>query len=461
MNFTQYPSLKQAFSLAWPISLQSILVTMLGMSDIMMVGHLGDAAVASVGLSNRIQFVVLIVLTGLSIGVGVLSAQYFGARKLERISPVIIKAIILGGAVLMPIIAITFAFGDQIVGLGTKDPKIIDIGMRYLWVTMPSLAFVLVVLVFENALRGFGQVRLSMLLSTIAIFINIGLNYWLINGGFGIDAMGVLGAAWATVIARVIQTFMFIAVLIKTAHIVFPRNVDLTELMNKDQWAHFIKLAWPMMVSFGVWSLGTFVYQLIYGRMGTQELAVMSLLAPLEGLLISFFFGFASACSILIGQRLGRDEFDSAWEVARNFSICGPIVTFFLGVVLLSADSLVFAPFVQLNQDTLTVAQSVFVLITFGTCIKVYNMTISMGILRAGGDNKYCMFIDFLGMWVVGIPVTVAAAFYFELPIFWVVMVTYSEEVVKAALFFYRMKARYWLKNLTLDPASRDLKVEY
>jgi putative MATE family efflux protein len=444
-------TLRQSLKLAWPISLQSILVTMLGMSDIMMVGHLGDTAVASVGLGNRIQFVVLIILSGLATGVGVLSAQYFGAGKNARISPVIIKTLAIGAGALLPVVLLTLAFGDLIVGLGTTDQVIIDTGKAYLWITMPSLAFVVVVMVFENALRGLGQVKFSMALGMIAIVINIALNYWLINGGLGVDSMGVAGAAWATFIARGIHAALIVFWLYKRKHVVFPTRPIGNEFYDKGQWVHLIKLVWPMMLSFGVWSLGTFVYQLIYGRIGTQELAVMSLMAPLEGLLVAFFFGFASACSIMVGQRLGQDAFSSAWSVARGFAISAPIVTFFLGLLMWSLESLVFMPYDNLDEDTLAVAHDIFMLITFGTCIKVFNMTASMGILRAGGDNKHCLLIDFSGMWIIGIPLTFAAAFYFGLPIYWVVLITYSEEVVKSVLFVYRPKAKYWLRNLTVD----------
>lgn len=447
-------TLTQCLKLAWPISLQSILVTMLGMSDIMMVGHLGDEAVASVGLGNRIQFVVLIILSGLATGVGVLSAQYFGAGKSGRIKTVIVKTLTIGAVMLFPVVLLTFVFGDLVVGLGTTDPAIITTGEAYLWVTMPSLVFVVVIMVFENALRGFGQVKFSMALGMIAIVTNVALNYWLINGGLGVDALGVAGAAWATFIARGLHAFLIVFWLVKRKHVVIPNRLFGTDFYDKTQWLHLIKLVWPMMVGVGVWSLGTFVYQLIYGRIGTQELAVMSLMAPLEGLLISFFLGFASACSIMVGQRLGQNAFASAWSVARGFAISAPIVTFFLGLLMLSVESLVFLPYDNLDQDTLAIAHDIFMLITFGTCIKVFNMTASMGILRAGGDNKYCLFIDFSGMWVVGIPLTFAAAFYFALPLYWVVFITYSEEIVKSVLFVYRLKAKYWLRNLAVDTPS-------
>ena len=400
----------------------------------------------------------LIILSGLAAGVGVLSAQYYGAGKSERISPIVIKTLVIGAGVLFPIVLLTFSFGDLIVGLGTKDPVIINTGAQYLWITMPSLGFVVVVMIFENALRGFSQVRLSMVLGGVAIMINIALNYWLINGGLGIDAMGVLGAAWATFIARAIHAILILTYLAKTRHVVFPNQIKSAQLFNKSQWTHLIKLVWPMMISFGVWSLGTFVYQLIFGRIGTQELAIMSLMAPLEGLLVSFFFGFASACSIMVGQRLGNDAFVSAWSVARSFILSAPIVTLLLGIVMLSLESLVFMPYTNLNRDTLSVAHDIFLLIAFGTCIKVFNMTASMGILRAGGDNKHCMIIDISGMWIIGIPLTFAAAFYFELALYWVVLITYSEEVIKAVLFVYRMKTKHWLRNLTEDSSSAEVR---
>lgn len=449
MHTDRRSTFKQSFSLAWPISLQSILVTMLGMSDIMMVGHLGDAAVASVGLGNRIQFVVLIILSGLAAGVGVLSAQYYGANKTQRVSPIIIKTLIIGVSLLLPIVVLTFLYGNYVVGFGTSDQAVIDVGTNYLWITMPSLAFVLVVMIFENAMRGFGQVKFSMLLGSIAIAINIALNYWLINGGWGVDALGVVGAAWATFIARAIHASMIVFYLIRIKHVIFPRSTQPAYFFDKQQWAHLIKLVWPMMLSFGVWSLGTFVYQLIYGRMGTQELAVMSLMAPIEGLVVSFFFGFASACSIIVGQRLGQDAYAAAWSAAKGFAISAPIVTFCLGLVMLVLQPIIFLPFNKLNTETLFVAQNIFILIMLGACIKVFNMTASMGILRAGGDNKYCMFIDISGMWMVGIPLTIIAAFYFDLALYWVVLITYSEELVKSVLFLSRFNAKHWLRNLT------------
>jgi putative MATE family efflux protein len=451
MSNNEPSSLKQSIKLAWPISLQSILVTMLGMSDIMMVGHLGDTAVASVGLGNRIQFVFLIILAGLASGVGTLSAQHFGAGQIGVIRQIIVKTLVIAAGILLPILLITFLFAGNIMGIATTDPSVISTGTSYLWLTMPSLIFVVVVMIFENALRGLGQVIFPMFISIIAIITNIILNYWLIKGGLGIEPMGVIGAALATLLARALHALLILTYLAKVKHSIFPTTFFCADFYNKQAWTKLLTLVWPMMLSFGVWSLGTFVYQLIYGRIGTQELAVMSLLAPIEGLLVSFFFGFASACAILVGQRLGKNEFSNAWSLAKNYAISAPIITFLLALILLQYQYLVFMPFSNLSSETITLSQEILVLICFGTCLKVFNMTIAMGILRAGGDNKYCMFIDISGMWIISIPLTFMAAFYFMLPLYWVALIAYSEEIIKAVMFVFRMKTRHWLKNLTAE----------
>ena len=121
---------------------------------------------------------------------------------------------------------------------------------------------------------------------------------------------------------------------------------------------------------------------------------------------------------------------------------------------MIQFEEFVFKPYASLSPDTLAIAHDIYILIAFGTCLKVFNMTLSMGILRAGGDNKYCMLIDITGMWILGIPLTFLAAFYFSLPIFWVVFVAYSEEICKAFMFVSRMKSKFWLRNLTTDMKS-------
>mgnify|MGYP005990458509 FL=1 len=448
MSWLNTASLKASLKLAWPISLQNTLITLLGMIDVMMVSHLGDAAVAAVGLGNRIQFVVLVIIMGLAWGVGILVAQYWGAQQQEKIRRTVLMGSFIGVFAMIPIVIAFFYFADDVIAIGSEDSEVIALGQSYLWITMPSLCLIAVIMVLENALRSINQVRLPMVLSTIAIAINIVLNYWLINGGLGVPALGVDGAALATTISRAIHLLILIYVLIKVLHPIVPHMDDIKLLSQKGPWWKLFKIVWPMMFSFGVWSLGTFVYQLIYGQMGTKELAVMSLLSPIEGMYISLFFGFASACAIMVGQKLGADQYDEAWVTARSFITLAPIVGLALGGFLYMARDWVFIPFAGLPAETLTLASDVFLIIGLGAWIKITNMTLAMGVLRAGGETKACLYIDIIGMWIVSIPLTYYCAFHLNLPLFWVALAAYSEEVTKSFLFLWRVLQKKWMRNL-------------
>jgi putative MATE family efflux protein len=445
------PLFRQSVALAWPVSLQNMLVTILSMIDILMVGHLGNIAVAAVGLSNRIQFVVLIIISGIAAAVGVLASQYFGAKKPNRIGPIIIMGSISAILLLIPIVILNFLYADTVIALATQDKQVQELSTHYLWIVLPSLLFIAITINLENGLRAIGQVRLPLKISFLAIIFNILLNYWLIHGGLGIAPLGVAGAAWATVISRFLQMSLMVLFSQKYTRSIFTFRDAFAKLNKSSEWTKLVKLMLPMMLSFGVWSLGTLGYQLIYSKIGTEELAVMSLLAPVEGLLISIFFGFASASTIIVGRQLGNNNFDQAYDIAKQFVLYASVAALILGSIFILIKPLIFLPFSNLPADTLSLASSVFLVIVLGCCLKVFNMTTAVGVLRAGGDNRWCLVTDLIGMWTIGIPLTILAAFYFKWPLFWVVFTAYSEELCKAFLFHHRLKSKRWMRNLTHD----------
>ncbi|MFT7560377.1 MAG: putative MATE family efflux protein [Flavobacteriales bacterium] len=455
MKFIDPKIVKLSLALAWPISLQSVMTNSLSMIDVAMVSHLGDAAVSAVGLSNRFQFVILGILLGIAWTVGVLSAQFYGANKIGKIRSTIGMACILAHIALLPIILFNLFFADSIIGWASTDAETIKLGQHYLWIIIPSLSFVAVVLILENAIRGLGQVKTPMMLSLCAISINIILNFWLINGGLGVPPLGVMGAAIATVIARTIHVGLMLTILYQRKHVLWFKRADFQHLLDLEQVQHFLKLAMPMMISFGVWSCGTFVYQVIYGQLGSRELAVMSILTPIESIFIALFFGMSSACSITVGQHLGANRFDDAWQCARTYAFLNPIAAFGVGLIIFLSRDFILMPFSGLPAETLAAAETVFIFITLTAWIKVINMTLAMGVLRAGGETKACMYIDVIGMWIISIPLTLIAALYLKWPLIFVVMVAYSEELCKVALFVWRIKKKHWLRNLTINKSKQ------
>lgn len=446
---TKNPQLRRTLKLAWPIFLQSMLVTFLSMIDVMMVSHLGDEAIAAVGLGNRVLFVVMVIVMGLSWAVGILSAQYHGSGNGDKIRGTIIIAVCYSFIALIPVIVSAYYLSGDVMGLGSLDPVVIALGETYLWITMPSMIFVAVIQVFENALRSINQVKIPLFFSAISILLNVVLNYWLINGGIGVPALGVAGAAWATSISRLFQLMALITFLQSQRHVLHISLSDFDFLKVKIHWQKLLSLVLPMMFSFGIWSLGSFTYQLIFGRIGTTELAVISMLLPVEGIFLSIFFGIASACSIVVGQHLGANQLDEAWSMAKIFSVLGPFVALLLGGLLILFNDIVLSPYEGISEQTRALAKSIFYVVGGLAWLKVINMTLAMGILRAGGDNRFCLLTDTICMWLISIPLVWLAAFYWQLSFFWVVVIMYSEEFCKIFMFSWRVKNKRWMKNLT------------
>ena len=441
--------IKQTIKLGWPISLQNILVTLLSMIDVVMVSHLGEAAIASVGLGNRVMFVVMVIILGLGWGVGILSAQYYGAGQHYKIRRSILIACSYGILALIPIVTLLIFLADNILGFGTKDLKVIELGQEYLWITAPSLFFVAFIMIFENALRSMNMVKLPLWFSAISIVVNIMLNFWLINGGLGVPALGVAGAAWATTISRLLQAVILLYAVHKLNLAIAIKRKDFTLLSRKRDWHKMLKLILPMMFSFGLWSVGSFCYQLIYGQMGTSELAINSMLLPVEGIFLSLFFGIASACSISVGQCLGANKMDEAWQMAKTFSYLSPIIALLFGFIVLMSINVILLPYNDLPDSTLSMAKEVMVLIALLSWLKVINMTLALGVLRAGGDNRFVLITDSIGMWLVSLPLTWLSAFYWQFGFVYVVLTAYSEELVKGVLFAWRVKSKRWMRNLT------------
>lgn len=440
--------IKKTLILGWPISLQNILVTLLSMIDVVMVSHLGDAAIGAVGLGNRVMFVVMVIILGLSWGVGILAAQYYGAGQTKKIRLNILIGSIYGIIALIPIIVLNIFYADSILALGTDNQEVISLGQSYLWITMPSVIFVAITQVIENALRSINQVKLPLIFSIVSIILNVILNYWLINGGLGVEAMGVSGAALATTLSRLFQMLILLAILKYIKHELSVKRSDFALLGNKADWTKLLKLIAPIMLSSGVWALGTFCYQLIYSRMGINELTVISMLLPIEALIVSLFFGIASACSIMVGQHLGANRKVEAWNTAKTFALLSPFVAIFVGILLLLAQEYILLPYQGASAESLALANQAFVVITLLSWMKVINMTLAMGVLRAGGDNRFCLITDTTAMWCVALPLTFMAAFYWQFAFVYVLLFSYSEDFIKAFMFGIRVKNKRWMNNL-------------
>ncbi|PSW20169.1 MATE family efflux transporter [Photobacterium sanctipauli] len=434
--------------LAFPVAIQSALVAILALADVLMVSDFGQSATAAVGIASKWHFVAIMIMAGLAAANGVLVSQYWGKNDKVHAKTVTLQAMKFGAIIMVPVTFVITFFAPQIMQLQTNDFQVIEQGAQYLWYSFPVLILTHVIITAESSLRSSGDAMLPLILGAITIALNIALNFVLIKGGFGIPAMGVAGAALATTIARFAQVLMIWGVLVYRNHwLLVSRAIP----NHQTLWMTYRKLAIPHSLNALLWALGTLTYQIIFGRLGTTELAVFSMIGPFESLLYSVFMGISVACSVLVGQSLGRDEFKTAQAMTAFFIKFVLILGIGMGIFLYINSSFVIAWLNLDSAELLPYAQPAMVAISVGVTLRMLNMIIINGILRAGGENLFCLRMDFIAMWMIGIPVTAYGAFIGEWSFGWVYAAMLVEETVKLSLCFKRYLKRRWMNNLTIQ----------
>ncbi|MGL1893138.1 MAG: MATE family efflux transporter [Spirochaetaceae bacterium] len=436
------------FSITIPVTLQNLLGASRNLVDTIMIGTLGVAQIAAVGAAGKPFFVFLILLFGLTNGSGILVSQYWGKKDGEGVARFVILSATLTLSVSIIIAILIKIFTTQIIGLTTSDPEIIKYGSEYLRIISTNLILQSIILSMNVGLRSTGQVKKCTFVSLIGVSSNIFLNYTLIFGHFGFDAMGLKGAAYGTFFSCLLE-----AILILSISLFFNRSFRLSVSKFKEKICiedvrKLLKLALPLSINSFAWAAGTYVYFIIYGRMGSDELAIMTMIEPLTSIMISFFTGLATGSGILLGHSLGEEKFDKVWQEAKLILIIGIILSIAVFIMMLNIKNIYLGFFTSMPEHTLNLAKIVCNYVILRVLFLAVNIVIIVGILRSGGDTKFVLILDMCCQWLVGIPLAVLGAFVLKLSLPWVAILVISEDLVKIIVVIKRMKGKKWIRNL-------------
>ncbi|MGF7048646.1 putative MATE family efflux protein [Paenibacillus sp. DS2015] len=437
---------KNVYKIAIPITLQSLIMSLLFLTDQLMVGQLGDTAIASVGIATKIFSVISVVLAGISMGVSVYAAQFWGNRDTKSISQLLGLGLFIGLILSFLFTLLVFFNPQYIVGLFTTDKSIIDNGYIFLQLVALSYIPTMLTMMYSSILRSTEHVKFPMYASAVTVCINVLLNYLFIFGHLGFPAMGLKGSAIAMVISRVIECILIIGAVYKFR---LPGSVDWRNLfgISKPLTVKFFSTTYPIVLTELVWVLGETVYAVIYSRMGTVEMTAMTITFPLQGLSVGLLSGLASAAGVMVGNKLGAGEKDVAIDYAKKFIRFGIIISISLGVVIALTAPLYVSAF---NISSEANQLGIYIIWVFAgfLWVKVANMIIAGGILQSGGDSKFVFAMESTATWLIGVPSALLLSFVWKQPIFWVYLVLSLEEVVRFGLGLTRIYSKKWVKNL-------------
>jgi putative MATE family efflux protein len=437
---------RRLIRIAFPITLQNLVTSSLNMVGAVMVGQLGAAPVAAVGLANQVFFLLNLMLFGITTGSAMFTAQLWGRRDIANIRKVLGLALSLGLVAAALFLVVAEFFPRQALGVYSQDPEVIALGSEYLSIIGFSFLLFAISFCYAIVLRSTGDVQTPLTVTFTSLGLNTVLSYILIFGKLGLPAMGVQGAAIAVLVSRSVECALYLWLTYRqdspaaaSLHELFSYNLDFTRKV--------LVPVLPVVANEMLWSLGTTAYSVVYARISTDAIAAMNIIFAVDQVAQVPFNGLGHACSIMVGNCIGAGDEEQAFRYAARTEALGMLGALGVGsLVMVSANSVLS----MYNVPPLVIdyAHRAFIILGLFLWVRASNMILFIGIFRSGGDTRFAFILDGVIIWVLGVPLTFVGAFVFHLPVYWVYLLAMSEEVSKWLLGAYRFFSRKWIHNL-------------
>lgn len=440
---------KNLFRIAIPITIQNLIMSSLNFVDTIMVGQLGETNIAAVALANQLFFLIALFLFGVGSGASVFVAQFWGKKDVINIRKVLGLSMLCSVVVSVLATLIVMTFPEVVLSLFTKDTEVIRISASYLRIVCFSYIPTSITFCFASTLRSTGQSKLPMIASAVALSVNTVLNYIFIFGKLGMPAMGARGAAVATVIARFAEAILILGVVYSLK---LTPAASFRELFafSRDFAVRFFQVVIPVIMNEVLWSTGVTMYTVVYGRMGTNILASINIASAIEGISFVLFRSMSNACAVLVGNKIGEGDEQTAFTYSLRMAILGPALGITVGLILFfsSGNLLVFY---NVTEQVYENARIILRIFSFVIPLKVFNMINIVGILRSGGDTKFSLILDTFGVWFIAVPLAFVGGLVYHLPVYIVYVLVNLEEIFKFSLGLKRFISKKWINNVIVQ----------
>ncbi|MCD4672081.1 MAG: MATE family efflux transporter, partial [Anaerolineaceae bacterium] len=404
------------------------------------------------GLSNQVFFLLSIILFGGSSGSAIFTAQYWGRKDVANIRKVLGIGLALALAVSFVFTIAVLFIPQKVLSFYTNDAAVIELGAEYLRIVGLSYVLTAISYTYMSVLRSTEHVKLPTAVSVLALSMNMLLNYALIFGNFGFPALGVRGAAIGTTLSRSIEclAMVYLAYRLKT-----PVAARIKELFSFD-WAFFrktLQTSLPALLNEGVWAFGVTTYNSIYAHIGTEAIAAVNINSTIESMAFVVFIGSANASAIMIGNQIGLGHEDKAFDYGRRFIALGIVGAVLVGGVLIFLRGPLLSLY-NISAESYNYSNRLLLFFSLTLWVRVTNMTTFIGVLRSGGDTRFCLITETIAVWLVGVPAAFIGANVFHLPVYYVYLLAALEEVTKLIVISPRFLSKRWINNLTEQAAE-------
>ena len=445
---------RKLFSVLIPILIQNLITNFVSLLDNIMVGQVGTEPMSGVAIVNQLLFVFNLCIFGGLAGAGIFTAQYYGKGDNEGVKNTFRAKLYIA---LLAVVLFTAAFvlkGDALIRLFLHEGKeqldlaaTLGFGRAYLHVMLLQMPLFALCQVYSGTLRETGETLLPMKAGIIAVFVNLIFNYILIFGKLGLPALGVVGAAVATVIARVVEC----AIVLCWTHrhsarcgfvVGLYRSLRVPAPLAK----RMLRLGLPLLVNEFLWSGGMTTLNQCYSLRGLEVISALNISSTISNLFFCAFIAMGNAISILIGQLLGAGELERAVDEDRKLIAFSVVLSLLVGGIMAAV-----APLVpQIYNTTDSVKALACDLLLVGAAMMPINAFTNACYftLRSGGKTIITFIFDSAFLWVIAVPAAFVLSRFTPMPILPMYITVSLLDLIKCAVGYYLVKRRKWVNNI-------------
>ena len=448
---------KRVLAVAVPIMIQSGITNFVSLLDNIMVGRTGTEQMSGVAIVNQLIFVFYLCCFGGFSGVGIFTAQYYGADDDEGIRHTFRYKLWLSFILLCAAMVVFIFFGGNLISLylqGTDDggdpAAALAFGSEYLKIMLISLPAFALSQVYSNTLRECGETVVPMRAGLAAVFVNLAFNYLLIYGKFGFPVLGVRGAAIATTLSRYVE-LIIVAV---WAH----RNKDKCPYLKGVYRSfkvpfglvkkYFLTGA-PLLVNEALWSAGMAMLTQCYSMRGLNVVAAVNISNTVSNVFNVVFFSMGDAIAIIIGQHLGAKQYNKAKDETNKIIAFSIFIATLVGIAIASTSHL-FPMIYNTTPEAKKIAAHFLIAQAIFTP-QIALLHTSYFTLRSGGKTIITFLFDSAFMWVVSVPVAFILSRYTGIYVVWIFVILQMTEWIKCVIGIYLVRKGVWMNNIVSE----------
>ncbi len=440
-------------SIVLPIIVQMSVTNLVNLLDNIMVGQLGTAELSGVAVGNQLIFVFNLSIFGGIAGPGIFSAQFFGAGDMEGVRNSLRLKLWISFLLFSVALVAFLGFGPSLVGnflTGEGDPadaeRMLGFAMQYIHIMLVGFVPFMFTMSYASTLREGGETMLPMKAGIVAVLTNLVGNYVLIFGHLGLPALGVQGAAIATVFSRFVELAIILYATRRGTRHQFMHGVLDRVLLPWSFVKAVLKKGAPLLGNEFLWSTGMTTLAQIYSLRGLNVLASYNIASVVNQMFIVVFISIGNAVAVLVGQHLGANRLDQARaDVWRLMALSVCLCVFIGGTMALLSP---YFPLLYNTTEDVRHLASRFIL-TMGLFMPTYAIShCCYFTLRSGGSTLITFLFDSMYMWVIHIPLALALTHWTSIPIWWLFPMAEAAGLLKMLLGLHFVRKGVWVRNI-------------